>query len=197
MHFGTIVVAVDINDPENAKAAIARAAAIAGRGAVSTSVGGAIGSAPSVHPGVWYMTVIHEIQASIAHLVLGGVLERYPKLRIVSAENDAGWLPHFNYRMDHVYDKYGEMWAEISERPSHYVQRQVYATFQDDPVGPATHDIFGADNYMWASDFPHSDSTFPESRAWIEKNFSGVPDTVRRKIVYDNAVALYGMELPS
>jgi predicted TIM-barrel fold metal-dependent hydrolase len=169
---------------------------IAGRGAVSTSVGRAVGDAPSVHPGVWYMEVIHEIQSSLAHLVLGGVLERYPKLRIVSAENDAGWLPHFNYRMDHVYDKYGEMWAEISERPSHYVRRQVYATFQDDPVGPATHAIFGEDNYMWASDFPHSDSTFPESRAWIEKNFAGVPDAVRRKIVYDNAVALYGMDLP-
>ena len=161
----------------------------------SGSVTKAIGDAPSIHPGVWYMTVIHEIQASLAHLVLGGVLERYPKLRIVSAENDAGWLPHFNYRMDHVFDKYGEMWDEISERPSHYVKRQVYATFQDDPVGPATHEIFGDDNYMWASDFPHSDSTFPESRAWIEKNFAGVPDGVRRKIVHDNAVALYGMDV--
>jgi len=170
---------------------------IAGRGRVSMSVTEAIGDAPAVHPGVWYMTVIHEIQASLAQIVLGGVLERYPKLQIVSAENDAGWLPHFNYRMDHVYDKYGEMWSGLPERPSHYVKRQVYATFQDDPVGPATHEIFGADNYMWASDFPHSDSTFPESRAWIEKNFAGVPDGVRRKIVHDNAVALYGMDLPA
>lgn len=169
---------------------------IAGRGGTSTSVANAIGDAPSIHPGVWYMTVIHEIQASIAHLVLGGVLERYPKLRIVSAENDTGWLPHFNYRMDHVFDKYGVNWEGVPERPSHYVRRQVYATFQDDPVGPATHEIFGADNYMWASDFPHSDSTFPESRAWIEKNFAGVPEAVRRKIVHDNAVGLYGMDLP-
>ena len=169
---------------------------IAGRGSISTSVTKALGDAPSIHPGVWYMSVIHEVQASLAHIVLGGVLERYPKLRIVSAENDVGWLPHFNYRMDHVYDKYGETWEDISERPSYYVRRQVYATFQDDPVGPATHEIFGADNYMWASDFPHSDSTFPESRAWIEKNFAGVPEGVRRKIVHDNAVALYGMDLP-
>jgi predicted TIM-barrel fold metal-dependent hydrolase len=48
---------------------------------------------------------------------------------------------------------------------------------------------------MWASDFPHSDSTFPESHAFIERNFSGVPDAVRKNIVHDNAVRLYGMEL--
>ena len=48
---------------------------------------------------------------------------------------------------------------------------------------------------MWASDFPHADSTFPESRAWIEKNFADVPDDVTRKIVYENAVALYRMDI--
>jgi predicted TIM-barrel fold metal-dependent hydrolase len=57
--------------------------------------------------------------------------------------------------------------------------------------------MFGRENYMWASDFPHTDSTFPESRAWIEKNFAGVPDDVRRRIVRDNAVELYGMDLPA
>jgi predicted TIM-barrel fold metal-dependent hydrolase len=169
---------------------------IASRGRVSLSVADAIGQGARVHAGIWYMRVISEIQESLAHLVFGGVLERFPGLRIVSAENDAGWLPHFNYRMDHVYDKHHEIWAESTPlRPSEYVKRQVFATFQDDHTGPAQHAVFGADNFMWASDFPHSDSTFPESRAWIEKNFAGVPGRVRRKIVYENAVALYGMKL--
>ena len=83
----------------------------------------------------------------------------------------------------------------LPQRPSEYVRRQVFATFQDDPVGPATHTLFGEHNYMWASDFPHSDSTFPESHAFIERNFAGVPEDVRRHIVYDNAVHLYQMEL--
>ena len=169
---------------------------IASRGRTSATVADIIGENARAHAGIWYMTVIHEIQESLAHLVLGGVLERFPGLKIVSAENDAGWLPHFNYRMDHVFDKYGETWGdEVPRRPSEYVRRQVFATFQDDPTGPAAHEIFGADNFMWASDFPHSDSTFPESRAWIEKNFAGVPDSVRRKIVHDNAVALYAMDV--
>ena len=120
-------------------------------------------------------SVVHEIQESLAALVFGGVLARFPKLRIVSAENDIGWLPHFIYRMDHAYKKWGGMWTDdIPQPPSEYMRQQVWATFQDDPVGPRTHDLFGAENYMWASDFPHSDSTFPESRAWIERNFEGV-----------------------
>ena len=169
---------------------------IASRGKRSSSVGSMIGERARAHAGIWYMTVIHEIQESLVHLVLGGVLERFPELKIVSAENDAGWLPHFNYRMDHVFDKYGETWGdEVPRRPSEYVRRQIFATFQDDRTGPAAHEIFGADNFMWASDFPHSDSTFPESRSWIDKNFAGLPDSVRRKIVHDNAVALYGMDV--
>ena len=124
------------------------------------------------------------------------MLERYPDLRIVSAENDTGWLPHYLYRADHAYDKYKAMQPDpLPQPPSFYLERQVWATFQDDPVGPSTHEIFGADNYMWASDFPHSDSTFPDSHQWIEKNFATVPDDVRRKIVYDNAVKLYEMDL--
>ncbi len=169
---------------------------IAGRGRVSTSVTQVIGQGAPAHAGIWYMQVIAEIQESLAALIFSGVLERYPGLRIVSAENDAGWLPHFCYRMDHVYDKHHEIWKYSTPlRPSEYVKRQVHATFQDDHTGPAAHTHFGADNFMWASDFPHSDSTFPESRAWIERNFAGVPADVRRKIVHDNAVALYRMDV--
>ena len=166
---------------------------IAGRGRTSSGVVDAIHG--SAHPGVWYMTVLHEIQESLSKLVFGGVLHRHPGLRFVSAENDAGWLPHFMYRMDHVDLKYRATWPDTPpEPPSFYVRRQLFATFQDDPVAPATHEIFGRENYMWASDFPHSDSTFPESRQWIEKNFAGVPADVRRRILHDNVVALYGMD---
>jgi predicted TIM-barrel fold metal-dependent hydrolase len=174
---------------------------VTGRGRQASRLNEAMGkwgSKAQLNPGVTYTTVIHEIQESLATLVFGAVFERFPELRIVSAENDTGWLPHIMYRMDHAHEKYGAMLPEkLSLKPSEYIRRQLWATFQDDPIGPITHEIFGAENYMWASDFPHSDSTFPESHAWIEKNFAGVPDAVRRKIVYENAVGLYGMNLGS
>jgi len=161
---------------------------ISGRGAHSTKV--------KRNAGVVYATVTHEVQESLATLVFGGVLERFPELRVVSAENDVGWIPHFMHRMDHGFEKYSSMLPDkLSLHPSEYVRRQVSATFQNDPVVAATWELFGEDNYMWASDFPHSDSTFPESHAWIDKNFETAPEAIRRKIVYTNAVELYQMEL--
>ena len=145
---------------------------------------------------LFYMNVIHEVQRSLSTIVFGGVLERFPELKIVSAENDTGWFPHFMYRMDHAYDKFHAMEKEpLPMKPSEYVRRQVWATFQDDPVGPATYKIFGEDNYMWASDFPHTDSTWPESRQWIKKDFNGVPEEVTRKIVFENAIKAYRMDV--
>ena len=144
------------------------------------------------------MSVLHAIQASLSHTVFGGVLHRFPKLQIVSAENDVGWIPHFMYRMDHCGEEFRAMWSDASpEPPSFYVRRQLYDTFQDDPIGPATHELFGRANYRWASDFPHSDSTFPDSRLWIEKNFAGIPAEVRRRMLRDNVAELYGMDLPT
>ena len=97
-----------------------------------------------------------------------------------SAENDSGWVAHFMYRLDHVYEKFGVMWDKVGLKlkPSEYVRRNVWVTFQDDMIGPMTWRYFGADNYMWASDFPHADSTWPDSLKVIAKDFEGIPDDV-------------------
>jgi predicted TIM-barrel fold metal-dependent hydrolase len=144
-----------------------------------------------------YMGLIHEVQRSMTDIVAGGVLERFPRLQIVSAENDTGWLPHYMYRMDHAFEKFGALNDDqpLKMKPSDYVRRQMWATFQDDPTGPAGYRSFGENNYMWASDFPHTDSTWPHSREVITKDFSGVPENVTSKIVFDNANRLYRMGL--
>ena len=122
--------------------------------------------------------LIHEVQRSLTTLVFGGVFERFPKLRIVSAENDIGWLPHYMYRMDHAYEKFGAMLGEHRSRCSRATTCGARSGRPSRTIrsARAPTSFFGADNYMWASDFPHTDSTFPESRAWIERNFAGVPD---------------------
>ena len=141
-----------------------------------------------------YMRLIHEVQQSITDIILGGVLERFPKLLIVSAENDTGWIPHYMYRADHAWEKFRYFDKEsLPMAPSEYVRRQLYATFQDDPIGPSTWEHFGEDNYMWASDFPHTDSTWPESQSVIKKDFAKVPEHVTQKIIADNAIKLYRM----
>ncbi|MGO9058688.1 MAG: amidohydrolase family protein [Candidatus Binataceae bacterium] len=143
-----------------------------------------------------YMNMIHEVQRSFTDIILGGVMMRFPKFKLVSAENDTGWLPHYMYRLDHAFEKWGVQMAEPLEmKPSEYIRRQLWATFQDDPIGPMTWQFFGRDNYMWASDFPHTDSTWPHSQEVIAKNFAGIPEEVTRKIICDNAAKLYGIPL--
>lgn len=143
-----------------------------------------------------YMNLIHEVQRSLTSLIFGGVLERFPKLMIVSAENDIGWFPHYMYRLDHAYDKFQAMLkVPLPMKPSEYIRRQLWGTFQDDAVGPATYKLFGADNYMWASDFPHTDSTWPNSLKVIEHDFAGVPADVTNKILFENAAKLYRIDL--
>ena len=138
---------------------------------------------------------IHVVEQCITRLVYGGVFERFPNLKVVSAENDVGWMPNWVKRLDHVYSKLASPRPRLSLKPSEYVKRNVWATFQDDPLGPATWKFFGEDNYMWASDFPHADSTFPNSVKTIGENFEGVPPNVRQKIVFDTANKLYNLGL--
>jgi len=138
--------------------------------------------------------VIHVVEQCITRLVYGGVFERFPNLKVVSAENDVGWIPNWVHRLDHVHSKVANA-RQLPMRPSEYVRRNVWATFQDDPLGPATWKFFGESNYMWASDFPHADSTFPHSLQVIRKNFADVPEEVTSKIVFANANRLYGLGL--
>jgi len=143
-----------------------------------------------------YMNLIHEVQRSLTDIIFSGVLMRFPRLKIVSAENDTGWIPHYMYRLDHAFEKFGALMSEpLDMKPSEYVRRQMWATFQDDPIGPMLFRYFGEDNFMWASDFPHTDSTWPNSLKVIEQDFEGVPEAVKRKIICDNAAKLYHIDL--
>ena len=69
-------------------------------------------------------------------MVLGGVFERNPKLKLVCAEGDAGWMPHYRYRMDHAAFNHAQngIIRGLSKLPSEYLKSNVWMTFQDDWV---------------------------------------------------------------
>ncbi len=142
----------------------------------------------------WISTAPMSISESIAMLIFGGTLERHPTLRIVIAEGGIGWLAYFLERMDAVMAKQGR-WAgsTLPELPSHYFKRQVLATFQEDLAGMRTYDLIGSANIMWSSDYPHSDTTWPNSRKAIEEHFGDLPDEDRRAMTCDNAGRLYSL----
>ena len=143
-----------------------------------------------------YVNLIQEIQRSLADIVLGGVLERFPRLKIIAAECDTGWLPHFLQRLDHANEKFAaKIGNPLSMDPSEYMKRQVWVTFLDDAVGAANAGEYGEHNYMWGNDYPHSDSTWPNSHAVIDRCFGGLPEHVSQRILFDNAAELYHIEL--
>jgi len=137
------------------------------------------------------ISMIHPIERSLTALIFGGVFERFPRLKIVSAENDVAWIPFFMYRVD----KYGARGnnSKLSLKPSEYIKRQVYATFINDPVFMNLLDWYPADNIMWSSDYPHGQATFPHSQEYVAEHLSKVAEPDRRKIVRDTAAKLYNM----
>jgi predicted TIM-barrel fold metal-dependent hydrolase len=143
----------------------------------------------------------HEIEKSFSILILSGVLERFPRLKIVSAENNCGWLPYYLQRMDRGFARFGPSgtvtpWpTKLTLKPSEYFRRQMYCTFIDDSFGVASRHWIGVDNIMWSSDYPHTASTWPHSRDIIARDFKDVSEVEKRKIVRENAAQLYGFDL--
>ena len=139
------------------------------------------------------VTQADEVKRSLTVLIFAGVLERFPRLKIVSAENNVGWLPFVIQRWDQSFEEYRHLYpTPLTLKPSEYFCRQIYATFIDDPLGVANRHHIGLENIMWSSDYPHTVSTWPHSRDVVERDFKDVPAKDKRQIVRDNAARLYG-----
>jgi len=129
--------------------------------------------------------------------VLSGLFDRFPSLRIFFAENQIGWIPFFLQGADVRYDRH-HRWADrllglkpLQRPPSEYIREYFYWGFQFDRIGVELRHKINVDRLMWGSDFPHQESDWPESLKIIEKNFAGVPDVERRKMVCGNAVEFF------
>ena len=129
----------------------------------------------------------------LATMVFSGALERHRGLKIVLAESGIGWLPYFVARMDATFEKHCQPHPErnITTLPSELFRAQVFATFEEEPLGPELIPLLGPDNFMWACDYPHPDSTWPNSRAAIDHALGKLGDEAVRKVTAENCRALY------
>lgn len=137
------------------------------------------------------------VQRTLASMIFGGVFLRFPRLKVVSAENDAGWAAYFIQRMDYLFHKRVNYMRSSPIRdkgllPSDYFKRNAYLTFMDDRSGIFIRELIGVERLMWSSDYPHNDSTWPDSQQVIASLFKGVPESHKRKILAENAARLYG-----
>jgi predicted TIM-barrel fold metal-dependent hydrolase len=144
-----------------------------------------------------FLAIIRGNQDIIGMLILSGVFERHPKLKVVCVEADAGWAPHYMYRMDHAYDRH-RYWltaGTISKMPSEYFRENIYLTFQDDWVAFKMKDMCNFRRLMWANDFPHSDSTWPWSQELLKKHTAELTEEEKNQILHDNVAELYHLTL--
>ena len=130
-----------------------------------------------------------------------GILERHPKLKIVVAEGGTGWLPWLVQELDYRHWRLWEakeFWAdkggaELETKPSELFKRQIWATFQEDYAAMSLIPFFGDGHLLWASDYPHPDGVWPNSRDAVTRQMKDLPAEMRRKLTHDNAARLYGL----
>jgi predicted TIM-barrel fold metal-dependent hydrolase len=133
-----------------------------------------------------------QLDEPFALMVFSGALERHPRLQLVLAEAGIGWLPYFINRLDLE-------WKMLRDKldyapavpPSELFRRQVKSTFEEEALGAQLIPLLGADSCMWASDYPHTDSTFPNSLKAIDEALGTLSEADRRKVTATNCARLY------
>ena len=133
---------------------------------------------------------------TMAHFIFTGVLDRFPKLRLGILESNVGWANFWLPRMDdHSHGRRLILGAGLPMKPSEYVLRQcVISADPDEPGLDGVINFMGDDNLVWNTDYPHPDAPDP---AQVLPWFSAQPvsQDSKRKILWDNAVRLYGPRL--
>ena len=136
---------------------------------------------------------------SLYDLIYSGVLERFPKLKVVLVENELGWIPFVLEQWDYYFKRHGAKreGLAITKPPSEYFHKQIYTTFFNDAVGGHILSWWGADNCMWSNDFPHGNTTWPHSRQVVARDLGNLPPDLRAKLVRENAARLYNLPVPT
>jgi predicted TIM-barrel fold metal-dependent hydrolase len=143
------------------------------------------------------LRLLHGMNA-LSDIIASGVLERFPRLKIVLVENEVGWLPFVLNQWDKYATRYTDprmFQSSLTMLPSEYFRRQVFVTFFNDPlVRTLGQDLdWVADNCMWSSDYPHPNSTWPRSREVIARDLGEFTSEAQTRLVSGNVTRLYGL----
>ena len=118
-------------------------------------------------------------------------------MKLVCVEADAGWAPHFAYKMDHAFEITPHWLGDVtlSKLPSEYFWENVYVTFQEDKTALPMRHLLNMDRLLWANDFPHVDSTWPNSKSLLAEFTEDLTVEEKNKLLHDNVAGLYGLTI--
>ena len=137
-----------------------------------------------------------DVVNALFDFIFYGVLERFPKLKLVTVENEAGWMPFMAQQWDYYYRRFREVNPPpMTKAPGEYVRGQVFCTFFNDPVCGRNLAWWGEDNMMWSNDYPHANSTWPNSVSVIRRDLGHLQPAAQTKVLAGNVCGLYGLDL--
>ncbi len=149
---------------------------------------------PTPQKGIFVPMVPLSSAEAMGMWIMGGVFERFPRLKVVFVEPGLGWVSWWLYIVDDLMTRQGYEFPAISKLPSHYFRQNVYLTFIDEPDAIRhAHERLGINNIMWSSDYPHPVSSWPNSRALVAQMFEGVPQHERELVVSGNAARVWNL----
>jgi predicted TIM-barrel fold metal-dependent hydrolase len=135
--------------------------------------------------------------ASMSDFLFSGVLIRFPELKLAYSEGQIGWIPYILERADDVWRQHGA-WAQkekLPRPPSEYYFEHMYGCFFRDAHGIRSLDEVGRDNITFETDYPHSDSTWPDTKQIATEMFADLDDEAVHKICRGNAISMLGLDL--
>lgn len=151
--------------------------------------------------------ISHYSRRPLFFMLLSGVFERFPRLKFVMTEQGSAWLPPLLAQWDEMLKRirdHGSI-GELRFKPEHrlpksateYAAQNVWlgASFPKTADVTAARDILGLDHFMWGSDYPHDEGTYPFTTLALRQVFADWPEADLRKVLSDNAAQLYGFDL--
>jgi uncharacterized protein len=132
--------------------------------------------------------------AALSELLLSGLFESCPSLKVGLIETWVGWIPRLLEALDDVWYRSRHLHGSpLKEPPSHYWHSNVAASFLEDRFGLGAIGTIGARNMMWSTDYPHFGTFWPQSVELALKSTATLDETDRDLVLRENCLDFYGI----
>jgi predicted TIM-barrel fold metal-dependent hydrolase len=133
---------------------------------------------------------------TVGRLLMGGVCERFPRLKFLFLESGGGWLPNVLERMDDQVKAFPSEARWLSLLPTEYFKRQCWISFEpNEDTLPLLAETIGVDRIIWASDYPHADAPYPGAPRRLLENLSALSIEAQSLIAGQNAALAYKLPI--
>lgn len=142
-----------------------------------------------------WMSIFQEIQAVLANdFIFGGILQRFPKLKLVCSEFEISWIPGFMSRLDQMETLLPRLkLPKLEMRASDYMRTRVWHGFIEDTAAAHAIPYIGADRILWGSDFPHIRSIGLDAQSALREAIGNLPKADQEKLVGGNAAKVFNL----